>query len=724
MVRALAAREKALGTDHPLVANSLTNLAMMYEVQGGYERAEPLLVRALAIREKALGPDHVGVANTLNNLALVYRGQGRNEKAEPLYARALAIWEKAFGPEHPSVATGLHNLATTYRDLGMYAKSEPLYARSLAIREKVLGPDHPSVAVSLNNIAIQHLATGELAKAVAFQARGNDIRERELSRNLVAGSERAKLQYLRLTAAEQDRTVTLGVRAPGDAAAQRAGLEIVLRRKGRALDAMADAIERLRRAAGPEDRQLLDELASARSELATATLRGPGRESVEQYRTNLKALSDRVDALEDRIARRSIRFRAETAPVTLDAVQRAVPADAVLVEIAVYRPYDPRAGRDKEFGAPRYIAYLLSARGEPRWVDLGEAAPIDAAVDGLRIALRDPKRPEARQLARELDERVMRPVRELLGPARSLLLSPDGALNLVPFGALVDENGRYLVERYAIVYLTSGRDLLRLRERTDARQQAMVVADPAYGDAGDASSVARRIGLPKDAANEQSIDFAGVSFSPLRFTEAEARALGRMLVGSQVLTRELATEAALKRVAGPRVVHVATHGFFLPDLAVGASGSRGAGAGGGAERVENPLLRSGLALAGANARRSGDDDGVLTALEVAGLDLWGTKLVVLSACDTGVGEVHTGEGVYGLRRALVLAGSESQVMSLWPVSDRGTRDLMITYYRGLMRGEGRAEALRRVQLRILRNPATRHPFFWAGFIQSGAWGGL
>jgi CHAT domain-containing protein len=143
--------------------------------------------------------------------------------------------------------------------------------------------------------------------------------------------------------------------------------------------------------------------------------------------------------------------------------------------------------------------------------------------------------------------------------------------------------------------------------------------------------------------------------------------------------------------------------------------------------VEIPLLRSGLALAGANLRRgraSAEDDGILTALEAAGLDLWGTKLVVLSACDTGVGEVKVGEGVYGLRRALVLAGAETQVMSLWPVSDTGTRDLMVEYYKALQGGEGRGEGLRRVQLEMIKSRGRRHPFYWAGFIQSGEWGNL
>ena len=136
------------------------------------------------------------------------------------------------------------------------------------------------------------------------------------------------------------------------------------------------------------------------------------------------------------------------------------------------------------------------------------------------------------------------------------------------------------------------------------------------------------------------------------------------------------------------------------------------------------MLRSGIVLAGVNERRGGNgEDGILTALEAAGLDLWGTKIVVLSACETGLGEVRNGDGVYGLRRALVLAGAESQVMSLWKVDDGVTRDLMVDYYKHLKAGEGRTEALRQVQLGMIRNVRKNrtHPYYWASFIQSGDW---
>jgi CHAT domain-containing protein len=263
----------------------------------------------------------------------------------------------------------------------------------------------------------------------------------------------------------------------------------------------------------------------------------------------------------------------------------------------------------------------------------------------------------------------------------------------------------------------------------------VIIANPEFG--GDLRGCYERgFEHKKDAAQakEASVFPQGV-FCPLPGTAGEAEALKKILPNAHVVTEGRVTKSAIKQVRGPMILHVATHGFFLEDVFVRSAQTSGRGMfigrkserdyGAQSKRVD-PLLRSGLALSGANLRR-GADDGILTALEVAGLDLWGTKLVVLSACETGVGEVHNWDGVHGLRRALVLAGSEAQMMSLWKVDDDGTRDLMIDYYKGLQAGQGRSEALRSVQLRMLRNEDGKgrvHPYFWASFIQSGEWSNL
>jgi CHAT domain-containing protein len=226
------------------------------------------------------------------------------------------------------------------------------------------------------------------------------------------------------------------------------------------------------------------------------------------------------------------------------------------------------------------------------------------------------------------------------------------------------------------------------------------------------------------------LDLSKARFTPLPGTAEEARALSRIFPSAAVLTREQATKGALQKLSGPSILHIATHGFFLADVASPTS-QRSLSrqlvweqnkSQGNALGTQNPLLRSGLAFAGANARRSGvEDTGIVTAYEGTSLDLLGTKLVVLSACDTGVGEVKVGEGVYGLRRALVIAGAESQVTSLWQVDDVATRDLMVNYYTLLQRGEGRGEALRNAQLNMLKSTDRSHPYYWASFIQLGDW---
>ena len=730
--RALTIRETTLGPNHPRIAWSLSTLASLLDDQSKDAEAESLYWRALSIQEKALGADHPDIASTLRNLGKYFADRGESDKAEPLYRRARTILEKALGPDHPDVAQVLNHLADLYNKERDYAKAEPLYRRALETGEQSVGPTHPDVALSLKGLAAVYQAKGDLPQALAFLSRYNDVRERNLEHNLPLGSERQKLGYLKLFSEDTDQALSLHAQlAPRDTRALRLAFTTLLRRKGRGLDAMSDNIAALRGRAGAPDQALFKDLSDARSRLATLTLRGPDKTNTTSYPSQLEQLDKEVDRLEAEVSTRSAEFRAQSHPITLAAVQSAVLPGAALVEFARYRLNDVTAAKQRQ---PRYAAYVLASEGEAQWIDLGDAAGIDSAIEAWRLALRDPERTDVRQLARAADAKLMQPVRTLLGSSQHLLISPDGPLNLVPFAALVDELNRYLVERFTITYVTSGRDLLRLQVARASKSLPVIVADPAFGE-------------PAMVADSGAkVDYSQIFFGPLPGVSAEVRALEELLPKAAFFTKDQATEAILKRVSGPSILHIATHGFFLQDQRSASDPSTSSGAsraksrddhnretaersdetrlGKFAAHVENPLLRSGLALAGANRGSSGTEDGLLTALEAAGLDLWGTKLVVLSACDTGVGEVKNGDGVYGLRRALVLAGAESQMMSLWPVSDRGTRDLMVGYYQLLMGGQGRGEALRQVQLQMLLGKPHAHPYYWAGFILSGQWATL
>jgi tetratricopeptide (TPR) repeat protein len=710
--RSLAIREQALGANHPDVASSLNNLAVLYHSQGQYSKAEPLVQRSLAIREQALGANHPDVAQSLHNLAALYEAQGQYSKAEPLYQRSLAIREQALGANHPDVAQSLNNLANLYQDQGQYSKAEPLYQRSLAIREQALGANHPDVATALNNLAVLYWSQNQTEPALTRLARALDIEETNLAQNLVIGSEEDKRAYLKTFSGSTHSAISFHLQfAPTNPQAARLALTTILRRKGRVLDTLSQALIRLRQQLSPADQERLTRLSVLRTQVAQIAF---NPNPTDQQRQQLQLLNTQAEQIEAELNRSSSAFAQTTQKVTLEAVQKAIPANAALVEFIEYYPFNPKAPQGQRWGSPRYAVYVLSATGEPRWADLGSASEIDALVAQYRSATLDPRRPlsETQAAARTLSAKIMAPVRQFVGTANHLLIAPDGQLNLVAFAGLVDEKNQYLIETYQITYLTSGRDLLRLQTAPPKANPPLIVANPTFDKPG---TTAIQI-ASADRSNPRSGDLAALRFGPLPGTAVEGEAIARLLPNARLFTQTQATEAVVKGTPNPRILHLATHGFFLKPAPVTPARD-------GSQPLpsENPLLRSGLALAGFNVRQGGGDDGVLTALEMTGMDLRGTQLVVLSACETGLGDVQSGEGVYGLRRALTLAGAQAQVMSLWRVDDEKTKDLMVAYYQRLSKGEPRGEALRQTQLALLRNPQSAHPRDWSGFIFTGDW---
>jgi CHAT domain-containing protein len=734
--RALTIAEKVLDPEDMNTARILNNLGNLHRVRSDYQRAEELLSRALAIYEKILGRENPRVGDVLQNLGIIARERKNYSQALQFYQRALAIREKTVGPEHQNVAALENNIANIYHAQHDYVKALELQQHALAIAQKAVGPYHGLTLTLLSNIARTDMALGNVREAIQFQTRAETGQEVAAEIDLTIGSEREKLAYIGDFAEYSGQTISLNVSlAPNDQTATDLAVLMLLQRKGRVLDAMSESLKTLRQRSNPEDQVLLDRLNGTVTRFAKLALNGPGKLTPEEYQKQLRSLEQDKENLEAEISGRSAEFRATVQPVTLAAVQSLIPTGAALIEFANYRPFDPKAENSNEaFGKPHYVAYIVRREGATQVKELGDAKVIDDAIGALREGLRDPQRSDVRTLARAVDEKVMQPLRALLGDATQLIVSPDGELNLLPLAVLVDEQGHYLIERYSLSYVTSGRDLLRLGVTRESKNRPVVVADPSFGEPAVqpfAQTSVTRKSTPRNIRRRSVTtgnDLSHVYFAPLDGTSMEAQAIQSLFPDARVLTGAQATKSAVKQFNAPSILHLATHGFFLSEPGAIATGSASLVATrslSGTATVENPLLRSGLAFANANLRNSSNtDDGILTALEASGLNLWGTKLVVLSACDTGVGEVRNGEGVYGLRRAFVLAGSESLVMSLWPISDYTTRMLMTNYYRNLKQGLGRGEALRQVQLDMLKRDPKLHPFYWANFIQSGDWTNL
>lgn len=715
--RALQISDRTMSPDEFGAIAIVNNLGDLYVTMKDFDRAQPLIERALRDIERTLGGDNFRATNPLLNLGIIARERGDFPRALEYLRRAYGIREKTYGREHTDTASLLISIGNVYHAQKAYAAALETYRQALEVLERTAGPFHNLTLMALNSAARTSAASGDVATALQQRARVEALLDRTIAFNLAIGSDREKLAYLEQTYERMGRTISLHLRqASGNPEAASLAATAILRRKARLLDASLDSRAALRAHLQPGDQMILDQLSAVTAQLSTLALNGPGRMPPAAFRQQLAALDERRETLESDISRRSARFRAESRETTLADVRAVLAVSSALIEFVVYQPFDPSAATDATaHGEPRYAAYVIRRDGVVRGIDLGPAKAVDAAVARVRDALRDPSRRDVRTLARTLDEAVLRPVRALTGDATQLLIAPDGWLNLLPFEALVDERGRFQVQRYAISYLASGRDLLRMQVRRASTGPPLILADPAFGDPPAPLHGAER-GQTSPAA-----DGARMFFAPLGGTALEAAAIRRVLPGAMLLTGARANKAALTGGGTPSIVHLASHAFFLGDRP-GKAASPVAGTRAMSADVpsEDPLLRSGIALAGANLARQ-RDAGILTALEASTLNLWGTSLVTLSACDTGVGAIRNGEGVYGLRRAFFLAGAETLVMSLWPVSDYVTRHVMTDYYGGLGRGLGRAAALRRVQLSMLSDPHRRHPFYWAAFIQAGDW---
>ncbi len=763
--RSLKIRESRLGPDHPDVAVSLQNLADLYSRMGEYAKAEPLYQRSLKIKESKLGPDHPDMASSLNNLAVLYKHMGQYNKAELLIQRSLTIRESRLGPDHPDVAYSLNDLADLYYKMGQYAKAELLYQRSLKIYESKLGPDHPNVVeYGLHSLALLHAATESWSKATAETERERRIVSRHVARTLPILSEKEQLTFLQTQDEERlHAALSLGLLRRADAQTALRSAGWVLNGKAVAQEVLAQRTILANAGTDPTLAELAKQLLAIRGRLASLSMSmpKPGQEAVR--RQQLESLSHQEQELSRQLGQATGRDTNGDLWVEPAAVRKVMAKDAVLIEMARFGVW---GYKEQKWLAPHYAAWLIPAEGQGKIsiVDLGEAANIDTAVQQARKALEKADKTignegeadaekQLRDAMRNLTRMVFEPLEAHFGNARQLIVSPDAALWLVPWGAFPLPGGKYAIEKYQIRYCISGRDLVSQATKPGQKTTVPILfANPDY-DLGPAQAeAATRAVLRGVTPEEQVASTRGVSsLSSLRKvgrlpgTAEEAKAIKPSVqhyagVEPVLYQEQFALKGVFMAVHGPRVLFLGTHGFFMPDQEAAKKDDRASGLGGDDSRnrgavlttegkpLENPLLRCGLLLAGCNQRapedtQSGGDDGILTGLEIVGTDLRGTELVVLSACETGLGQVRNGEGVAGLRQAFQLAGAKAVVSTLWQIPDRETVELMTAFFANLSAGQSKADALRNAQLAQIKarraNNAAAHPYYWAAFTLTG-----
>jgi tetratricopeptide (TPR) repeat protein/CHAT domain-containing protein len=741
------------------------NTAHLYHEFGGFLAAtgrqaegQKFLKRALAIRKKVHGETHVRAANTIDSLAILCT-KLRDYPAATNYAeQSLKIRQATLPEKHPLMTVGWLNVGYTAALSGDVDKAIDYTNRAVEIERGLTGVDHQGMAIALSNLARFSIVRGDMQAAARYADQSRRLVRRHVVGVLSTLSEAEQLGYLR----KQDSfmsSVAYGIAAHGQNDPQIAALSAgwLLNAKGLAQEVLAERAVLARESRDPTTRDLAQQLVAVRSRQARVKLTATSGENAQRLADERARLGKEEESLSRQLASAGARAPRTRPWVELDELRSKLGPNEVLIDIAGFPRFDSSKSFPEELWSDRYLAWIIPRSGDVRIVDLGDAQKIERAVVALRVALKNVLVPTETAGVSKLDMKalhimhgaltalsvlVMHPLVKHVGSATEISLSPDAGLWLVPWNALLLEDGRFAVEKYPIRYLASCRELVAPKSSIPAGRP-LIVASPDFDlDPETARRLTAQLLGKKEPADAPKAQVRSTSASsepiatPLPAFAKQPELVNADLIkftGKKpgVLAGRNALEGLVKAVHRPRVALFATHGYFEPTLGMSAAEIASladyVGMSGKApvSRPVNPLLHCGILMAGCNRREhSEDEDGILTGMEIAGIDLRGTELVVLSACDTGVGEVRVGEGVASVRQAFQLAGAEAVISSLWPVDVGESTRQVSGFFSNMAAGQTKAQSLRSAQLDAIKRlkkqfDGAAPPLFWAAFTVTG-----
>ena len=721
-----------LGKNSPGYASSLSNLANLYIAMRKNDQAELLCLESVRIWEQ-MEKRPLDYASSLNTLANLYSNVKMYEKAEPLYLKAMDIRKTALGENHPEFASSLNNLANMYTDVKQYEKAERLFRESRQIRENTLGKTHASYANSLQNLANLYAITGQysqteqlidstvqivhdlLAQAAQFSS------EKDLG--FYQSKENKKLSYIPSYLQSGKFSGKMACIAYDDALFQKGFLQSVARRSN------------LMTSSAPEADSLLRLLRSLRFQLSKEYVK-PISE-----RKRVSELEYKANSLESTITRLVSGYIQVLPHVRWEEVQASLRPDEAAIEFLRFQILFPDV-TDSIIYAALIIRPGFNA---PKYVPLCDENTLDAMLlkDGAR------KQEYVEQLYKALSRGIVvggqkkstslyqllwKPLEESLQGVNTVYYSNTGLLHRINLGAIPFALDTTLSDRYKLVQLGSTRSVVLPSNTLAVNSNSVVMGGIEYDS--DSSAIWKSVQsldtlLFASRGETQfykpdSVNTYIEYWSNLPYTNLEANNVADVLKKYRYSVKKLsgyqATEEAFHSMnakgGSPRVLHIATHGFFLPD----PKGSGAESQNNVYKQSDNPLIRSGIILAGGNHAwatgepvKPGLEDGILTAYEISQINLSNTELVVLSACETGLGDIQGNEGVYGLQRALKIAGVKYLVMSLWQVPDKQTAEFMKRFYQNwLEKGMTIPDAFRLTQHEMRERFVD--PYGWAGLV--------
>ncbi len=757
---------ESLGNKHPDYATSLGNQAMLYTEMGNYEAALPLYLQATAIDKEALGAENPDYAADLLNLANLYYAIGEDTTALALSEEASVIYKKALGSHNPDYALSLNSLARLYQSMGDYSASLPLLLESSSIYEqdpdtknvgyaktlrnlartyketgnyeaalasllkatdiyrRVLGQRHPEYAISLNNLAGVYIAMGNYQAAMPLLEETNSIINRNIQENFSFISEEEKEKYFDLVANNYQVFLSFLLKVSSISPEYcRQGYDNELLIKGLILTSVK-TMQQCILSCG--DTALIREYEKMR--MLRRQINSWQQKPVAERRADIGNIEKQATELEKDLTVRSQSFGAMQASFLIrwEDVKKQLKANEAAVEFVSFRYYNDRKATDSTL----YCALVLKHDDTaPHVVYLCEEAALKKATPAFGASYTYINEMYRKK---KLYDLLWHPLDSLFRNINTIYYAPAGLMNSISMAAITCNDSSLLMDKYNLVRLTSTRSLA-LREKEGHIRNAVVYGGIIYDtDTLTLLQKARKYHSTDDyplAHNRSGSADMRNGFRYLEGTMKEAGMISAKLRNKGIETKMLSgTEAneesffALSGENAPSLIHMSTHGFYYPEQQGKKNKINASEAG---EPLfmhsDDPLIRSGLLMSGANISWKGSilppgvEDGILTAKEVSNMNLIRTQLVVLSACQTGQGDVKGSEGVEGLQRGFKMAGAKYIMMSLWEVPDRETAEFMDTFYDKWLSGLDIHEAFKATQL-FMSNKYKNDPFRWAAFV--------
>ncbi len=660
-----------------------SNLALLYQQMGKYDKAEAIYTK---MQGKILDKGTPEFANLLNNLAVLFLVMNKHDRIEQMLQNSAEIYKKNFGENSPAYAKVIADLGNFYRYKDRIAEAKPLLEQALQIREQVLGVEHPVFAQSQEDLAILYWKTKDYDKAYELY---HKVMERSLdfvNRYFPPMSESEKTKYWDLLSPRFQRFYNFAIEtAATNKNVLQDMFEYRLATKGLLLNSTRKISQGIL-SSGNE--QLIKNYAEWIDQKETLTkLYAFSKEDLQEQGINIDSLERATNAMEKRLSESSKDFSNFffTSKTSLQEVQNKLKGDEALIEIIRVRDFD-KVFTDNS----KYVALVvMKGSSQPKMIVFDK---------GLEMETKNFKVYRRSMQSKINDEQSYNfywaPLEAEVKGKKKIYVSLDGVYNEVNLNTLKKAGGDYLINQYDFVLLGNPRDLLSNSEESNsAAKKATLIGFPDYGKG-------QIVQLPD--------------------TKVEVDGINKVLktLGYQVseYTEKNATETNLKSASHLTILHIATHGYFLKDvehtswpIGVHADNAK-----------DNVLLRSGLMLTGASdadkvrADLDSTDNGIITSYEAMNLDLKGTELVVLSACETGLGEVKAGEGVYGLQRAFLVAGAKAIIMSLWKVDGDATQQLMNNFYDNFLKTKDKQKAFKQAQLQLMTK--YKQPYYWGAFV--------